>query len=73
MIDFNPIRATDVALPAGYSFVIGHSLAELNKAATSDFNHRVVECRLACQVGNKHTVISLNYRCILIRLSHFSA
>lgn len=50
MIDFNPIRATDVKLPEGYAFVIGHSLAELNKAATSDFNQRVVECRLACQV-----------------------
>lgn len=51
MIDFNPIRATDVILPEGYVFVISHSLAEMNKAASSDFNERVVECRLACQVN----------------------
>jgi len=49
-IDFDPIRACDVILPKGYEFVISHCLAEINKAATSDFNQRVVECRLACQV-----------------------
>ena len=51
MIDFDPIRAADVKLPEGHVFVISHCLAELNKAATSDFNQRVVECRLACQVN----------------------
>lgn len=55
MIEFDPIRATDVTLPVGCLFVISHSLAELNKAATSHFNHRVVECRLACQVSSWHT------------------
>lgn len=49
LIDFNPIRATDVQLPAGGSFVIAHSLAESQKAITAatNYNNRVVECRLA--------------------------
>ncbi|KAL8139625.1 hypothetical protein V2J09_005646 [Rumex salicifolius] len=49
LIDFNPIRATDVQLPAGGSFVIAHSLAESQKAVTAatNYNNRVVECRIA--------------------------
>lgn len=49
LIDFNPIRATDVQLPAGGTFVIAHSLAESPKAVTAaiNYNNRVVECRLA--------------------------
>ncbi|XP_076922357.1 galactokinase-like [Bidens hawaiensis] len=49
LIDFNPICATDVQLPAGSSFVIAHSLAESQKAVTAatNYNNRVVECRLA--------------------------
>ncbi|KAL9225484.1 hypothetical protein vseg_001401 [Gypsophila vaccaria] len=52
LIDFNPIRATDVKLPAGGSFVIAHSLAESQKAVTAatNYNNRVVECRLAAIV-----------------------
>ncbi|KVH96422.1 Galactokinase [Cynara cardunculus var. scolymus] len=52
LIDFNPIRATDVQLPAGGSFVIAHSLAESQKAVTAatNYNNRVVECRLASVV-----------------------
>ncbi|XP_059645867.1 galactokinase-like isoform X2 [Cornus florida] len=52
LIDFNPIRATDVQLPAGGSFVIAHSLAESKKAVTAatNYNNRVVECRLAAIV-----------------------
>ena len=48
-IDFNPIRATDVQLPVGGSFVIAHSLAESQKAVTAaiNYNNQVVECRLA--------------------------
>uniref|UniRef100_A0A7C9CS37 Galactokinase n=1 Tax=Opuntia streptacantha TaxID=393608 RepID=A0A7C9CS37_OPUST len=51
-IDFNPIRATDVKLPDGGSFVIAHSLAESQKAVTAatNYNNRVVECRLAAIV-----------------------
>ena len=49
LIDFNPIRASDVQLPAGGTFVIAHSLAESRKALTAatNYNNRVVECRLA--------------------------
>ncbi|KAF3330803.1 galactokinase isoform X2 [Carex littledalei] len=52
LIDFNPIRATDVQLPAGGTFVIAHSLAESQKAVTAatNYNNRVVECRLAAVV-----------------------
>ncbi|KAI5073264.1 hypothetical protein GOP47_0011277 [Adiantum capillus-veneris] len=52
VIDFNPIRATDVSLPSGGSFVIAHSLAESRKAVTAatNYNNRVVECRLAAIV-----------------------
>eukprot|EP00850_Spirogloea_muscicola_P008011 SM000042S15278 [mRNA] locus=s42:81627:85636:+ [translate_table: standard] len=49
LIDFNPIRATDVLLPEGGSFIIADSLTESNKAETAatNYNNRVVECRLA--------------------------
>ncbi|KAI4335005.1 hypothetical protein L6164_013694 [Bauhinia variegata] len=49
LIDFNPIQATDVQLPAGGTFVIAHSLAESQKAVTAatNYNNRVLECRLA--------------------------
>ena len=50
LIEFNPLRTTDIHLPVGAAFVVSNSLAEHNKAATSDFNTRVVECRLAAQV-----------------------
>ncbi|KRT85489.1 hypothetical protein AMK59_1805, partial [Oryctes borbonicus] len=49
-IDFSPLRCKDVVLPLGAVFVVAHSLAKLNKAATSDYNCRVVECRLAAQI-----------------------
>ncbi|XP_054821926.1 galactokinase-like isoform X2 [Prosopis cineraria] len=49
LIDFNPLRTTDVQLPAGGTFVIVHSLAGSQKAVTAatNYNNRVVECRLA--------------------------
>ncbi|PIA60990.1 hypothetical protein AQUCO_00300482v1 [Aquilegia coerulea] len=52
LIDFNPIRATDVQLPAAGTFIIAHSLAESQKAVTAatNYNNRVVECRLAAIV-----------------------
>ncbi|XP_068662207.1 galactokinase-like [Aristolochia californica] len=52
LIDFNPIKATHVKLPAGGSFIIAHSLAESQKAVTAatNYNNRVVECRLAAIV-----------------------
>jgi N-acetylgalactosamine kinase len=51
LIDFNPLRVTDVTLPAGSLFVITNSCVEMNKAASNHFNKRVVECRLAAQVN----------------------
>lgn len=46
------MRASDVFLPDGASFVIAHSLAINKKAETADrqYNLRVVECRLASVV-----------------------
>ncbi|XP_006628705.1 N-acetylgalactosamine kinase [Lepisosteus oculatus] len=53
LIEFNPLRATDVRLPAGAVFVIANCCVEMNKAATSHFNIRVVECRLAAKLLSK--------------------
>ncbi|XP_077989098.1 N-acetylgalactosamine kinase-like [Glandiceps talaboti] len=49
-IEFNPLKASDVKLPEGVVFVITNSCVEMQKAATSNYNIRVVECRLAAQV-----------------------
>lgn len=50
LIEFNPLRGTDVMLPETAVFVIAHSQACHNKASTTDYNLRVAECRLAAQV-----------------------
>ncbi|XP_051548272.1 N-acetylgalactosamine kinase [Myxocyprinus asiaticus] len=50
LIEFNPLRATDVRLPDGAVFVIANCCVEMNKAATSHFNMRVVECRIATKM-----------------------
>lgn len=51
MIEFDPMRLTDVRLPAGTRFVISNSLVKENKAApASRYNERVAECRLAAKV-----------------------
>ncbi|XP_073837456.1 N-acetylgalactosamine kinase [Musca autumnalis] len=50
-IEFHPsLNATPLQLPQGACFVVANSLTEMNKAATSDFNERVVECRLGCRL-----------------------
>ncbi|XP_027500288.1 N-acetylgalactosamine kinase isoform X2 [Chiroxiphia lanceolata] len=53
LIEFNPLRATDVRLPSGAVFVIANSCVEMNKAATSHYNIRVMECRLATKLLSK--------------------
>ncbi|KAK1143678.1 N-acetylgalactosamine kinase-like [Acipenser oxyrinchus oxyrinchus] len=53
LIEFNPLRATDVQLPDGAVFVIANCCVEMNKAATSHFNIRVMECRLAAKLLSK--------------------
>ncbi|XP_078386399.1 N-acetylgalactosamine kinase isoform X3 [Cetorhinus maximus] len=50
LIEFSPLRATNVKLPRGAVFVIANSCREMNKAATAHFNIRVVECRLATKI-----------------------
>ncbi|BBN15817.1 N-acetylgalactosamine kinase [Marchantia polymorpha subsp. ruderalis] len=52
LIDFDPIRASDVALPPKGAFVIANSLTVSTKAvsAATKYNCRVVECRLAAMV-----------------------
>jgi N-acetylgalactosamine kinase len=65
-IDFFPLRARPVSLPAGYGFVISHSLVRASKSAEAraQYNLRVVECRLACalaaQALSKRTGIALH-------------
>ncbi|GAB6027899.1 N-acetylgalactosamine kinase [Chamberlinius hualienensis] len=53
LIEFNPLKTFDVHLPKGYVFVIGNSLSDINKAATSQYNTRVVECRIATKIMAK--------------------
>ncbi|VDK25577.1 unnamed protein product, partial [Anisakis simplex] len=48
-IEFNPLKWTAVELPKSALFAVVHCGATLNKAATSQFNERVVECRIAAQ------------------------
>lgn len=50
LIEFRPLRTTDVTLPENAVFVIAQSRAYHNKASTGDYNLRVAECRLAAQV-----------------------
>nr|KAF6392051.1 galactokinase 2 [Pipistrellus kuhlii] len=61
LIEFSPLRATDVKLPSGAVFVIANSCVEMNKAATSHFNIRVMECRLAA----KHFLVSLTHQILV--------
>jgi galactokinase len=51
-IDFDPLRVQPVRMPPGCGFVVCHSLiiAEKSSAARLAYNHRVIECRLACRV-----------------------
>ena len=50
LIDFNPLKVTNIELPDGSQFVITNSCVEVNKAASNHFNTRVAECKLAAQV-----------------------
>ncbi|XP_054475180.1 N-acetylgalactosamine kinase [Anoplopoma fimbria] len=50
LIEFQPLKATDVKLPDGAVFVISNCCVEMNKAASSHFNIRVVECRIATKM-----------------------
>lgn len=69
-IEWNPLRATPISLPNEAVFVIANSLAEANKAASSDFNERVVECRMGCRymIFNTIPLICCNHSCYINRL-----
>ncbi|CAN8006536.1 unnamed protein product, partial [Ixodes hexagonus] len=56
LIEFNPLKTTSVTLPKGATFVVANSCVEMNKAATSHFNVRVVECQLAAQATKAHNL-----------------
>ena len=64
LIDFNPLTTEKVKLPQGASFVVANSLVSSNKAATSYYNCRVMECRLAARIialkSGKSYTISIN-------------
>eukprot|EP00731_Ephydatia_muelleri_P001883 Em0001g1883a len=49
MIEFNPIRLSNVCLPVGTQFVISNCLVNANKVVFAVFNERVMECHLAAQ------------------------
>ncbi|KAL0901890.1 hypothetical protein ABMA27_007043 [Loxostege sticticalis] len=59
-ITFDPLQAQPVSLPEDAVFVVAHSLAEANKAATNDFNRRVIECRLAAKILAVSNGVSLD-------------
>nr|CAD2172202.1 unnamed protein product [Meloidogyne enterolobii] len=50
LIDFAPLRFRPVNLPSNALFAVIHSGKECNKGADSQYNQRVVECRLAAQM-----------------------
>ncbi|XP_066912757.1 N-acetylgalactosamine kinase-like [Clytia hemisphaerica] len=54
-VEFNPLRAVDVRLPNGVSFVIANSLREMTKSEDPGkyYNKRVSECRIAAQILSK--------------------
>ncbi len=63
-LDFFPLRARPVAVPARAAFVVAHTLDEAAKAGAARglYNQRVVECRLAC------AVLARRLECPLARL-----
>lgn len=55
-IEFHPnLRVSAIELPENVRFVVANSLTEVNKAVTSTFNERTVECHLACNlIAHQH-------------------
>ena len=53
MIQFNPIRPSEVKLPDSFGFVISNTLVSSCKAAECSFNTRVAECHVAASVMGK--------------------
>ena len=68
LIEFNPLRSTDVMLPKGATFVIANSLAQVNKADSSGgskYNVRVAECRIATKVFAYGFILCYNHLKVL--------
>lgn len=65
LIEFGPLRSEDVSLPDGAVFVVANSLQEKNKAASNEFNTRVVECRLAAKLLASSLIQGDRWRTIL--------
>uniref|UniRef100_A0A1I7WVP5 GHMP_kinases_N domain-containing protein n=1 Tax=Heterorhabditis bacteriophora TaxID=37862 RepID=A0A1I7WVP5_HETBA len=76
-INFNPLRFQTISLPQSALFVVLHCGQTINKAATSQFNQRVVEGRIAARVSSKKfmeltvadTFIFKLYPCITFGIS----
>uniref|UniRef100_A0A0N5AA68 Galactokinase n=1 Tax=Syphacia muris TaxID=451379 RepID=A0A0N5AA68_9BILA len=49
-IDFNPLRFEEVSLPDSALFAVVHSGSTMNKSTTSNYNQRVIECRIATKL-----------------------
>ncbi|XP_029344365.1 N-acetylgalactosamine kinase [Acyrthosiphon pisum] len=67
-IDFNPLAVKQFRLPADAKFIVAQSLAVKNKAASNDFNTRVVECRLASQIIAKQLNLEWEQMAVLATL-----
>ncbi|EDV28739.1 uncharacterized protein TRIADDRAFT_51952 [Trichoplax adhaerens] len=52
LIEFNPLRATNVNLPADSAFVISNCMVEMKKSETASthFNVRVAECVISAKI-----------------------
>ncbi|KHJ95540.1 hypothetical protein OESDEN_04511 [Oesophagostomum dentatum] len=61
-IDFSPLRFRMITLPALATFTVLHCGETLNKAATSHYNERVMEGRLAGKLLLKKSKTSLNVK-----------
>jgi len=71
-IDFNPLSVKQFRLPSTVKFIVAQSLAIKNKAASNDFNTRVVECRLASQVIAKQLNLEWKQMTVLAALQKYS-
>lgn len=50
LIEFNPLRTTDVKLPHDSVFIIIDTIERHNKAQCNNYNNRVTECKLAAKI-----------------------
>ena len=60
-IDFDPLRARQIAVPEDAAFIVAHTGEEAAKsgAARGQYNQRVVECRVACALLSRRLGLEL--------------